>query len=90
MACGCAVVVSDAGGAAEIVDAESTALTHRPGDHESLARALGRLIEDAGLRARLGAAARAAAVRRFDAETFAAGFAAVYESLAAEPSGVRA
>ena len=82
MACGRAVVVSDAGGAAEIVDAGVTALTHPPGDAPALGRALAALITDEGRRARLGAAARIAAADRFDANTFAAGFADVYASVA--------
>ncbi|HET7694611.1 MAG TPA: glycosyltransferase [Vicinamibacterales bacterium] len=90
MACGCAVIVSDAGGAAEIVDVGATALAHRPGDAEELARALAALASDTALRRRLGAAARAAALARFDAETFAAGFARVYESVALAPAGAGA
>jgi glycosyltransferase involved in cell wall biosynthesis len=82
MACGCAVVVSDAGGAAEIVDAGRDALTHPPGDAAALGAVLARLAGDAPLRARLGSAARAAAIARFDAAAFAAAFASVYESVA--------
>ena len=87
MACGCAVVVSDAGGAAEIVHAGADALTHTPGDAEALSRALAQLAGDAGLRARLGGAARPAAVQKFDARAFASGFAQVYESIALARSG---
>jgi glycosyltransferase involved in cell wall biosynthesis len=87
MACGCAVVVSDAGGAAEIVDAGTNALLHPPGDAAALAGALATLVRDAALRRRLGDAARAAALKRFDAVTFASGFARVYESVALERSG---
>ena len=90
MACGRAVVVSDAGGAAEIVDAGTTALTHPPGDAAALTHALATLAGDEGQRARLGAAARIAAMARFDAETFAAGFADVYESVALARRGVPA
>jgi len=81
MACGCAVIVSDAGGAAEIVDPDTNALTHPPGDAVALSRALTTLATDAGHRARLGSAARIAAVEKFDAETFAGRFADVYESV---------
>jgi glycosyltransferase involved in cell wall biosynthesis len=88
MACGCAVVVSDAGGAAEIVRAGVDALTHTPGDADALSRALAQLAGDAGMRVRLGAAARAAAVQKFDAQTFASGFARVYESVALARTGV--
>jgi glycosyltransferase involved in cell wall biosynthesis len=90
MACGRAVVVSDAGGASEIVDAGTTALTHPPGDAAALSHTLATLVNDEGQRARLGAAARIAAMERFDAETFAAGFADVYESVALARRGVPA
>jgi glycosyltransferase involved in cell wall biosynthesis len=90
MACGCAVVVSNAGGAAEIVNAGCDAMTHPPGDETALAAVLARLVQDPPLRTRLGAAARAAAVARFDAAAFAAGFASVYESVAAVRRGARA
>jgi glycosyltransferase involved in cell wall biosynthesis len=90
MACGCAVVVSDAGGAAEIVDAGINALTHPPGDAAALAQALATLVTDPSSRARLGAAARVAAIARFDANTFAASFAQVYASVAAARCEVRA
>ena len=63
MACGRATVVSAAGGAAEIVEAGRDALTHPPGDADALAAALARLAGDASLRQRVGAAARASAVR---------------------------
>jgi glycosyltransferase involved in cell wall biosynthesis len=66
MACGRAVVASLAGGAEEIVREGVDALGHPPGDVDALARSLRTLIEDAGLRARLGRAARAAAETRFD------------------------
>ena len=82
MACGCAVVVSDAGGAAEIVDAGRDALTHPPGDAAALGAVLARLAGDAPLRARLGTAARASAMARFDAATFGTAFATLYESVA--------
>ena len=81
---------ADAGGAAEIVDAGTNALTHPPGDAEALTRALAALIADEGQRARLGAAARTAAVGKFDAESYAAAFADVYESVALARGGVPA
>ena len=83
MACGCAVVVSAAGGAAEIVEAGHDALTHDPGDAGGLSTALTRLAADPGLRRTLGIAARASAVAKFDAQSFATAVASVYESVAA-------
>jgi glycosyltransferase involved in cell wall biosynthesis len=82
MACGCAVVVSAAGGAAEIVDSGRDALAHEPGDDAALAAALARLTGDAGLRRQLGTAARVSAAAKFDARVFAHAFSSVYESLA--------
>ncbi len=70
MSCGRAVVVSAAGGASELVEAEVSALTHAPGDVAGLAAQLGRLVADAELRARLGAAARRRAVGLFEPSRF--------------------
>ena len=82
MACGRAVVVSAAGGAAEIVRSGHDALTHPPGDVTALAGALARLARDGALRQQLGAAARQSALEKFDAMTFARGFASIYASVA--------
>lgn len=65
MACGRAVVVSDAGGAAEIADVGVNALGHAPGDDQMLAARITTLARDAALRHRLGAAAHIAAHQRF-------------------------
>jgi glycosyltransferase involved in cell wall biosynthesis len=78
MACGRAVVVSRAGGATELVDEDVDALATPPGDARALSRALDRLAADAALRARLGAAARRTAARRFDPDVFAGAFVDVY------------
>lgn len=78
MACGRAVVFARAGGAAELVTDGVDALGHRPGDDEDLARAIGRLAGDSALRARLGAAARASAVARFDRARLAREIAPLY------------
>jgi glycosyltransferase involved in cell wall biosynthesis len=82
MACGRAVVASLAGGAAEIVREGVDALGHPPGDVDALARSLRTLIEDAGLRARLGRAARAAAETRFDRARLARQLAPLYTRVA--------
>jgi glycosyltransferase involved in cell wall biosynthesis len=66
MACGRALVVSQAGGAAEIINAGTDALAHPPGDAEALAACLTRLASDTDLRRRLGAAGRLKAEREFD------------------------
>jgi glycosyltransferase involved in cell wall biosynthesis len=80
MACGRAVVTSGAGGSAELVRDGYDAMTHEPGDPASLAQAIDGLSTDAALRERIAAAARAAAVERFDARRLGAEFAALYEA----------
>jgi glycosyltransferase involved in cell wall biosynthesis len=79
LACGRAVVVSAGGGAAELVEHDVDALTFAPGDADALAQTLLRCTGDAPLRARLGAAARRTAVRRFDPDVFARAFLELYE-----------
>ena len=82
MACGKAVVVSRAGGAAELVADGEDALATPPGDAAALAAALERCASDPALRTRLGEAARRTAVRRFDPATFVGAFLALYTRLA--------
>jgi glycosyltransferase involved in cell wall biosynthesis len=82
MACGRALVTSATGGAAELVRSGEDALTHQPGNAADLATAIETLAADSGLRARLGQAARRAAVRRFDARRLAGEFIAAYETAA--------
>ena len=62
MASGKAIVASRLGQIADVLDDDVTALLVAPGNVDDLASALGRLADDPGLRRRLGAAARAAAV----------------------------
>ncbi len=82
MACGKTVIVSRAGGAAELVDEGVDALATPPGDAAALAAAIDRAAGDAALRARIGAAARQTAARRFDAATFVGRFVDLYSRLA--------
>jgi glycosyltransferase involved in cell wall biosynthesis len=82
MACGRAVIVSRAGGAAELVDDGVDALATAPGDVAGLARAIDRAAGDPALRARLGTAARKTATRRFDPATFIGAFVDLYTRLA--------
>jgi glycosyltransferase involved in cell wall biosynthesis len=83
LACGRAVIASAAGGAAELIDDGADAVAVAPGDGAALARAIDRLAGDASLRGRLGAAARASALRRFDPDLFTRAFLDVYERVAA-------
>ncbi|HEV3332045.1 MAG TPA: glycosyltransferase family 4 protein [Bryobacteraceae bacterium] len=71
MGCGKPVIVSQAGGALELIEDGRTALGHPPGDAPALAFAIERLAVDEPLRARLGAAGRAEAVKRFDGSRLA-------------------
>ncbi|HJZ93392.1 MAG TPA: glycosyltransferase [Gemmataceae bacterium] len=70
MACGRALVVSAAGGAAELFTDGVEAFGVPPGDAAALAAAVRRLARDPSERARLGAAARLAAEVRFDDEKY--------------------
>lgn len=81
MAAGRAVSTSGIGGAAEIVEPEVTAVVHSALDPKSLATAIERLARDGPLRARLGAAARASVMTRFDARRFGDAFVSAYESI---------
>ena len=66
MAAGLPVVSSRVGGVPELVVDGVTGLLVPPGDPAAMAAALGRLLEDADLRRRLGAAGRERALRCFD------------------------
>ncbi|HYT66991.1 MAG TPA: glycosyltransferase family 4 protein [Vicinamibacterales bacterium] len=79
LASGRAVIVSAAGGAAELVTDGVDALTHAPGDAQGLATCIERLASDAALRARLGEAGRRSAIRQFDPDDFTRAFIDVYQ-----------
>jgi len=66
MACGTPVIASRIGGLPAVVEDGVTGFTFGPGNVEELADRLRLLLQDASLRARMGAAARAAAETRFD------------------------
>jgi L-malate glycosyltransferase len=68
MAAGCAVIASRVGGMAEIVEGGATGLLVPPDDQGALAEALRELLDDGPLRSRLGGAARASALLRFERE----------------------
>lgn len=64
-ACGVPVVATNASSLPEIVLHEETGLLVPPGDPDTLAAAIGRLLDDAGLCHRLGQAGRARIQHRF-------------------------
>lgn len=77
MACGLPVVSANAGGVSEAVEHGVTGLLAEPGDAAAVAGHLAALLDDEGRRRRLGAAARQAAVERFDARVWAGRLAAL-------------
>jgi glycosyltransferase involved in cell wall biosynthesis len=78
MACGRAVIASDAGGAREIFTPGVDALAHTPGDAEGLAARILELILDRDARIRIGRAGRETAERRFDRGRLASDLAPAY------------
>jgi len=82
MACGRAVIVSNAGGAAELVTPGVDACVHVPGEAGSLAAHIVTLAEDAELRARMGRAARVTAERSFDRARLATELVPIYRAAA--------
>jgi rhamnosyl/mannosyltransferase len=67
-----------------------TGLVVPPGDSRALADALGRLLDDPALRARLGEAAAARAALRFSRDRMVADFRAVIEAAVAAPEPIDA
>jgi glycosyltransferase involved in cell wall biosynthesis len=59
------VIATPVGGVPQVVESEVNGLLVEPGDVEGLTRALARLLEDTGLRQRLGEAARKTVETRF-------------------------
>jgi glycosyltransferase involved in cell wall biosynthesis len=78
MAAGLPAVATDVGGVAEAVEDGETGFLVPPADSEALARALERLVSDADLRRRLGAAGRARALRLFDVPRYRAAYLELY------------
>jgi glycosyltransferase involved in cell wall biosynthesis len=85
MATGRAVVATDVGGNGELVEDGVTGLLVPPGDPDRLAEAIGRLLTDPGLAARLGTAARARVRAHHDWEAVARRFEDFYLGLVGDP-----
>ena len=79
MACGRAVITSGAGGALEFALNEKNALVFAPGDADSLARAIERLVECEALRSQLGAEGYHTATERFDRLRLAHALTPIYD-----------
>ncbi|WP_084692100.1 glycosyltransferase family 4 protein [Parafrankia elaeagni] len=81
MACGLPLVATTAGALPEVAGPNGeAALLVRPGDADALAGAIGTLLADPELRARMGAAGRRRVEERFSWRAAAAGTAAWYET----------
>lgn len=80
--CGRPVVASDVGGIADIVVDGETGLLTPPGDEAALAAALVRLLDDEGLRQRLGDAGRRRMEQHFDARRWAGNLLELYREVA--------
>jgi len=79
MACGKAVVASDTGGLAEIIEDGLSGVLVEPGNADDLARAVVGLIRDSEQRARIGAAARTRVVEEFSSDRIAARITGLYQ-----------
>ena len=88
MACGRPVIVSRAGGAAELFTHDHDAVGFTPNDPDALAQAILSLAGDADRRQRLGAQARLTAIERFSRPRLGREVAALYARLLAS-SGPR-
>lgn len=79
MAAGLPLVCTRAGGLADVVRDGENGVAIAAGDAAALAQALGRLLDDAPLRRRLGSAARRDAVERFSLDAVLERYVAVVE-----------
>ena len=85
MAAGKPVVATAVGGIPEVVVDGETGFLVAPRDHEAMARAIVRLLNDEPLRRRMGEAGRARAVARFSAERMVQETLRVYQRVAMHP-----
>ncbi|MDR3126970.1 MAG: glycosyltransferase family 4 protein [Tannerellaceae bacterium] len=81
---GLPVVCTPVGGLLDVVRDGETALLVKIGDIDDIARQLGRLMSDVGLRQRLGESGRELAIKVFGLPHISRRLAAVYESLLAK------
>jgi glycosyltransferase involved in cell wall biosynthesis len=87
MTVGLPCVAAAAGGTPDLVDDGRTGLLHAPGDAGSLAAQLGRVLADDLLAARLGAAARAAALARHAPDRVVSELLAAYGTVLGSATG---
>jgi glycosyltransferase involved in cell wall biosynthesis len=79
MSCGCPVIASTSGGAAEAVQAGQSGILVNPRDLEATTAAIDRIVSDRELRRRMGAAGRRRTLEYFAAEKYIARVLAAYE-----------
>jgi glycosyltransferase involved in cell wall biosynthesis len=90
MSWGLPTIATAVGGVPEIITHEANGLLIPPGDTTALAAAIARLMSDAPLRRRLGAAARATVAERFSLDTAIRRLLEFYRRFGIEPRGVHA
>ncbi len=89
MAAGRAIAATRVGANGRLIEDGVHGLLVPPGDAAALAAAVGRLADDPGLRARLGAAARARAERQYSRQAMVRRFERFYERLVGGQSPAR-
>jgi glycosyltransferase involved in cell wall biosynthesis len=82
LACGRPVLVSDAGGASEILASVRGAIGYPPGDAVELARKIGQLVDDRECRESMGREGRASVSAKFDRARLGPAFARLYREVA--------
>lgn len=80
MACAKPVIVSNAGGAAELIENRRTALTHSPGNADELAQRINELAANSALRSQLSADCHAMVERKFNRNRLAVELMPVYRN----------
>jgi len=80
-ACGLPSVGTRTGGIVDVIDDGVTGLLFEAGDTSGLARCLGELLDSPALRARMGKAARARIVERFDADASVSRYQSLFQEL---------
>ena len=81
MSCGKPVVVSAAGGAAELFEEGADGLGFAPGNADELSKVIRRLLDDQTLRHTVGARARKSAVERYSRARYGREMLSVYQSV---------
>jgi glycosyltransferase involved in cell wall biosynthesis len=81
MSCGVPVVATTGGALPEVVGLDDTGLLVEPNDPDALVLAIGRLLDDAQLRDRLGRNGRQRVIERFTWQVTARGTAACYDAI---------